>query len=336
MGAQAMRFEGIQFHNVEILVPAGDGYRLGRVPEYVRVHMAQGEQSTVSYHSTGVELRFKPVSDEVTLILRAQPAAEASVVAIYFGAIQGGWEHSTRIIGTEPTRITIRKPTNMDELWAQTRTHQWAYSPEVVRVLLPYNEIYYLGVEGEVVPPEQGELPQRTYLAYGSSITHGSLGLLQPLSYPCLIGRRLNCDYINLGFAGSALLEPELARHIVSRQDWQFASVEMGINMIKHFSCEEFEARVQAFVDILCEDTRPIFATSLFTCLGADQDKAARFREIVQKHAQGRLIFIDGQVLLDDTAYLSQDMVHPALEGQLRIAENWSKIMEQHLRREAL
>lgn len=58
---------------------------------------------------------------------------------------------------------------------------------------------------------------EKTYLAYGSSITHGSLALAAPCSYPFQIARRLGCDYLNLGYAGSAYLEREMAEYIVSR-----------------------------------------------------------------------------------------------------------------------
>ncbi len=57
-------------------------------------------------------------------------------------------------------------------------------------------------MKGKVEPPRSGDLPEKTYLAYGSSITHGSLGLIQPDSYAFRIAQQLGTDYLNLGFAG--------------------------------------------------------------------------------------------------------------------------------------
>lgn len=54
-------------------------------------------------------------------------------------------------------------------------------------------------------------------------------------------------DYLNLGFVRSACLEKILAEYIFSRKDWQFASLELGINMVGGYSELEVERRVDKF-----------------------------------------------------------------------------------------
>lgn len=322
-----MVFQNIEFHNVEEMIKCEKGYRMLRIPSHVREQLNQKARDEVSLYSTGVELRFRLKEDSATIILSVDDSAEAQVAYIYYGSFQGGWQYSSKTIQNN-TRITIPKNNNLSKLKEITKTSGLAFDPEVVRIVLPYGTCYFVGVEGEVEPPHKEQLPSKTYLAYGSSITHGSLALAAPYTYPFRISQILNCDYYNLGFAGTAHLEKAMAEYIISRKDWDFASVEMGINMIgSEFTLELFEERVKVFTDILASDPRPIFATSIFGFTGQEQEKAAKFREIVKKHASEKLIFTDGLELLDNPAYISADLVHPTLEGIAQISERWSRIM---------
>lgn len=325
-----MIFQNIEFHNVEEMIECEKGYRMFRIPSYVREKINERARDEVSLYSTGVELRFRLKEDTATIILSVDDSEEAQVAYIYYGSFQGGWQYSSKTIQKE-TRIIIPRNNNLDTLKDITKTSGLSFDPEVVRIVLPYGTCYFVGVEGEVEPPLKEQVPSKTYLAYGSSITHGSLALAAPHTYPFRISQMLNCDYYNLGFAGSAHLETVMAEYIVSRNDWDFASVEMGINMLSSFSLELFEERVQKFIDILAKDPRPIFATSIFGITGPDQEKAAKFREIVKKHASDKLIFTDGLELLDNPAYISADLVHPTLEGINQISERWNKIMSKYL-----
>ena len=49
---------------------------------------------------------------------------------------------------------------------------------------------------------------------YGSSITQGACASRPGNTYESMISRRLNCNFINLGFAGNALAEDEIAEYI--------------------------------------------------------------------------------------------------------------------------
>lgn len=327
--------DGIDFHNVEEFIPLERGYRLSRLPKRITERMDEGA-SDVACHSSGVELRFKIKGDKAVLKLRTEKSAEAQTAYIYYGSFQGGWENSSRMILTEETSLVVEKPKNLDVLKQVAEEKGAGFNPEVVRVVLPYGACIYLGAEGELEPPSAGDYPEKTYLAYGSSITHGSLALAMPYTYPFQIAQRLGCDYLNLGEAGSARAERPLAEYLTERRDWDFASVELGINMLKQFSEEEFEKRVREFLSILDRDGRPVFVTSIFVCLGEDQRKADHFRKIIRDCAakdckSGRLIFTDGLDLLNDPAGISQDLVHPSLEGMRKIADTWCDIMKSYL-----
>jgi lysophospholipase L1-like esterase len=51
---------------------------------------------------------------------------------------------------------------------------------------------------------------------YGTSITQGGCASRSAMSYQAILGRMLNVDFVNLGFSGNGLGEPELARAVAS------------------------------------------------------------------------------------------------------------------------
>lgn len=325
-----MIYDNIEFHNVEELVPTQNGCLLQRLPQAVRESLSPMGQGMAALAS-GCELRFKLCGESATVTLSAANSEEANVAFIYFGSIQGGWMLSSKILYSHETKLVIKKPDNMPKLKEISLKSGLGFSPEVVRIVLPYGRVMYHGVEGDVVPPEKEDKPKKTYLAYGSSITHGSLALGAPYTYPFRVSQRLKCDYINLGLAGSARMEKEMAEYIVSRKDWDFASVEMGINMLGS-PVDEFERAVCEFVNIISQDPRPIYATSLYGFNGGGQEKGNEFREIVKKHAKGKLIYIDGLEFLNNEAFIAHDMVHPSLEGMESIANKWCEVLRNEVK----
>lgn len=325
-----MIFKNMEFHNVEEIIECEKGYAMQRIPSFVSEKLNEGARDRSCRFTTGVEIRFRMCSDTVKITLSADKDLEAQTAFLFYGSFQGGWQHSSAALGEDGTTIEITKAENIGVLKKITEKRKLPFDPEVVRIVLPYGTCYFKEIIGDVEPPQKSELPQRTYLAYGSSITHGSLALAQPCSYPFQIARRLGTDYLNLGFAGTAFLEREMAEYIVSRKDWDFASVELGINMIdSRFTSGLFEKRAEDFMKVLAADSRKIYCTNIFGNNYVDQRNIKIYREIVEKYASGHLIFTDGLKLLDQEDYISEDMIHPSLEGIMEIAKNWSSIMEE-------
>lgn len=171
-----MDHQNIRFHNVEELEPVEGGWLLRRVGAAARARISPGVQENC--FATGIELRFTMPDGAVDLLLKTIPQAEAATAHIFFGSFQGGWEYSSKNIGADVTRIHIEYPAKLATLRRITAEKQLAFAPEVVRVVLPYVPVIFAGVEGRTALPAADQLPQKTYLAYGSSITHGSLSLI--------------------------------------------------------------------------------------------------------------------------------------------------------------
>lgn len=331
-----MIFDDMKFHNTEAMVPQPDGWLLSRLPRETANCLDGDIRDRTSFYGSGVELRFRLKSDEVKLHFRARKTEEAQTAAIYFGSFQGGWQYSVKPIGEQDSVIELRypEPEKMKKLEEITKEKGLPFEPQLVRVLFPYGTILYIGKEGETEPPHVGDEPGGCYLAYGSSITHGSLGLTTPYTYAFQIAQTLGVDYINQGYAGTAFMERPMAEYLTARKDWTFASVEMGINMIgKPISNEAYEERIREFLRILALDTRPVFVTDIFRHEEIrEHDRTALFREIVKKYANGKnMIYVPGTELFDNPAEISADLTHPAGMGQLEIARNWSAVMRRHL-----
>ena len=331
-----MIFQNIDFHNVAELVPHEDGWRMHRVPEHVRLGCDEGLRTISSAYSTGVELRFCLLGDHADIHLRTLPLPEGQMAYLYYGSIQGGWECSAFVISPERTTIRVSRPRNMHQLQEITDDAHLPFSPQVCRLVLPYGNTVFLGVDGDITPPTPDMLPKEALLCYGSSITHGSLALATPCTYPFRMAQKLGMDTVNMGFAGTCHCEKALAEWLVSRKDWHVATLEIGINMMGMTEAE-FERRVDDFTAIMAADGRPVFATSIFHFhgdhYGSGQEKAQRYRDIVRKYAEPRLHFTDGLALLERSDFIAQDMVHPSLEGIIQITDRWTEILRRELKR---
>lgn len=67
--------------------------------------------------------------------------------------------------------------------------------------------------QAELLPPTPHALP-KPILFYGSSITQGGCASRPGCAYPAIVCRHLDAEQVNLGFSGSALGEPQMARYI--------------------------------------------------------------------------------------------------------------------------
>ncbi len=73
----------------------------------------------------------------------------------------------------------------------------------------------YIGLQDTAcVQPPRPYAIEKPIVFYGSSITQGGCASRPGNSYQSVISRRFDCDYINLGFSGSAKGEPEIADYI--------------------------------------------------------------------------------------------------------------------------
>jgi lysophospholipase L1-like esterase len=88
---------------------------------------------------------------------------------------------------------------------------------EIVLYLPLYKPVKVLGIgvekDAKISRPRAFALP-KPVVYYGTSITQGGCASRSAMSYQAILGRVLNLDFVNLGFSGNGLGEPEVARAV--------------------------------------------------------------------------------------------------------------------------
>ena len=101
-----------------------------------------------------------------------------------------------------------------------------------VEIWLPHDETTELvALHGDATIDGRAEAGRPVWLHHGSSISHGSNAASPTGTWPALAARLGGVDLVNLGFGGSALLDPFMAR-VLRDTPADLISVEIGINIV--------------------------------------------------------------------------------------------------------
>jgi GDSL-like Lipase/Acylhydrolase family len=124
-----------------------------------------------------------------------------------------------------------------------------------VAIWLPHTEITELVALRTDAPVEA--VPQgnrRVWLHHGSSISHGSNAASPSTTWPALAASRSGVELINLGFGGSAMLDPFTAR-VMRDTPADLISVKIGINVVNAdlMRVRAFGPAVHGFLDTIRE-----------------------------------------------------------------------------------
>ncbi|MFD7455866.1 MULTISPECIES: GDSL-type esterase/lipase family protein [unclassified Streptomyces] len=142
---------------------------------------------------------------------------------------------------------------------------------KVVEIWLPHNEtteLVALRTDAPVEPvPMDGERP--VWLHHGSSISHGSDAASPTTTWPALAASLGGAELVNLGFGGSALLDPFTAR-VMRDTPADLISLKIGINLVNLdvMRLRAFTPAVHGFLDTLRDghSTTPLLVISPILC----------------------------------------------------------------------
>jgi hypothetical protein len=219
------------------------------------------------------------------------------------------------------------------------------YSSDVWRVCMGRQGFYFHGIETfgrGVRPPKPPEVPRKTWLFYGSSITQGEGAFTYTDSFVFQTARALGVNALNLGLGGACLCEEAVADFIIGRNDWDGAVFEIGVNMRQEVTEEnddshlqKCEKRLEYLLNGMAEKhpDKPVFL--LTPCPNAMTYEPistvkARFelafgdfiRASAVRIRHPRLYLLEGGDLLTDFSTLTCDLVHPGPLGHTLIARN--------------
>ena len=335
-----MVFKNINFWNVaEIkLDQETNAYRLFRVKEECEANMFD-QGKNMNHTSIGVELRFKMIDEEVEIILKTKGDSLANAY-IYFGSTQGEWHQSSFVIKNQDTIIKLKR-NNVESIRKINELKESIYDSSLLRILFDDKEIQFVDVKGNVEPALE-LLPKRKYLAYGSSITANSITFHPLLSYPSLLAKELKVDLLNKGFPGSCRMEKEVVDYLATEEEFDFATIELGINIIDDMDELEFYNRASYTIDTISNKhpNSTIFVLDIFNYFneicGVSIDKLNNYRCIVKNICKelkrNNIVYISSKELLKTRANLCADLVHPDIDGHYEIYQNLSKIIKKHLK----
>lgn len=323
-----MIFDQIAFHNVWELAQEGalPGYAMRRFPRCARDSVNHDAADLCR----GVELRFcleeprRGMTGTVYLMARGCDGE----AAVFCGDYQ-----QPEVIPLPQgviTPVTIRHATPIDGL----STGRFANSVRRI-CITSRTAVSYVGREFlNCRPPRADELPRRTLVGYGSSITNGGLARSCCNSFLHLTARALGMDALNLGLSGSCTATREMADFLAREVAGDVFFLELGANMLGTVPVEDYRARIAYTLRTVAQGHphQPVYATALYPSIHAparDSAYALALRDTVACLALPNLFALDAWALMPAFDALTTDGVHPSDWGHMLIAGRLSARLRQ-------
>ncbi|MEU8136375.1 GDSL-type esterase/lipase family protein [Streptodolium elevatio] len=247
-----------------------------RLPAWARAQWLDGQLAMAESQPSGVRLAFRTRATAVELdtvpTKRVYPGAPPRPDGVYDLLLDGRLTAQGTVAGGDTLIVDMAAGT------AETRrgapgTLRFAGLPsdlKDVEIWLPHNEtteLVALRTDAPVEPvPDRG---RKVWLHHGSSISHGSDAASPTTTWPALAAALGGVDLVNLGFGGSALLDPFTARSM-RETSADLISVKLGINLVNHdlMRLRAFAPAVHGFLDTIREGhpTTPLLVVSSIHC----------------------------------------------------------------------
>jgi hypothetical protein len=246
-----------------------------RLPAWARTQYNDGQMEMVDSQPSGVRLVFRTAATEIELdtlpTKRDYVGAPPRPDGVYDVLVDG--QLFTQLTAPDGNVITIDLMTGATETREGTpqtlRITGLTAVPKTVEIWLPHDErteLVALRTDADVEPVPAGG---RRWLHHGSSISHGSNATHPTGTWPALVAAAAGVDLLNLGFGGSAFLQPFIARTIRDTPA-DLISVKLGINIVNTdgFRLRSFTPAVHGFLDTIRDghpDT-PLLVVSPILC----------------------------------------------------------------------
>lgn len=246
-----------------------------RLPAWARAQGADGQLARAEAQPSGVRLALRTRATTVeldtlptkTLYQGAPPRPDG----LYDLLVDGELARQSSVAGGDV--LTVDMTTGS----AETRpgpvgTLRFSDLPDRlknVEIWLPHNEVTQLVALRTDAPVEPVPDRGRVWLHHGSSISHGSNADHPTGTWPALAASLGGVDLVNLGFSGSALLDPFTARTLRDTPA-DLISVKIGINVVNAdlMRLRAFTPAVHGFLDTVREGhpTAPLLVVSPLYC----------------------------------------------------------------------
>lgn len=339
-----MVYENIEFHNVEQLEHKEgiNGVFLQRFPEALRNSLGHTDNTRGRYFSQlsqGCEIRFVTSSPFFRISLSSWEAeGQISVYA-------GDFYHSTHKINQGGVNtIHLEYPQRLKGI-NKSVFEKGRFAPNVWRICFDKESCY--GFNGldcfgyDYRAPFESEKPEYRWLAYGSSITTGSRCQRYKNCYTERAAKILGIDVLNKGITGTCFMEAQIASFLSELQDWDMASLELGINMVLSFNALEFAKRAENILVRFARRQKPVFVIGVLPayntyCLTESFNaKMKEFNRILEEKTalvnSPYIYYFEPEKMLDDFTALGCDLVHPSDDGHIIMGDNFSRLVKEKI-----
>lgn len=334
-----MIYKNMEIFNVEELIELEDGsVTWRRVPKWVEDTLERGDQSLrYSRISTGVELRFTLKSDQATIRLaKVKDDGVDNSFCVFRGGFQGyygDYAKSCVVSNMEVMDVVITKHNNPDRQKLMNELTELGWDMELVRIRFDRGLFRIVDVIGDIEPPKKEQCPKKTLMTYGSSITVGMDSMAAATAWASILAQKLRWDLLNKGFAGSCLMEYDMAEYLAQlgeRNAYDAGILELGINAMT-FPEEKVYDRVENILRQVVgrNPDKPFFVVSPFLApndWASDGENGRKWRriipEVVEKLNYPNLTYINGRDILNDIGLFAADGLHPSVYGHMEIAKN--------------
>lgn len=306
--------------------------KLLRFPE--NVHRAFGTADNKfpfvpAEFSTGCEIRF--VGNDADIVVSG--GNTDGYAEIY----RGDFHHSTEYIREGIyKRIVLRADSAVDK--NNINDVKTDYAKNVWRIVFSgaiSAVIHDIVPLGDIRPPFENEVPKKTILVYGTSVTQGVAADVQSDSYVSVMGRTLGVNTLNKGMGGSCFCEKELAEYIAD-ETYDICMLEPAGNMLsKAYPADEFKKRLDYILSLLTKKRRTTVILGTYRFLGSAEHNTERYDEyctvlsdIYNKYKENDVYYIDGRKIMDNTAYLCSDLTHPSGYGHYQMGLKIADILK--------
>lgn len=235
------------------------GLLLHRLPAKARAQSSDPQLSMVETEPSGVRLVFRTTATAIELDVlptrRQIVGVPPRPAGVYDLCIDGNLERQQSAQGATILRIDMSSGTAVRELGQLQTLHFDGLSgaEKLVEIWLPHNEITELGdlrTNAPIVAAADRSKP--VWVHHGSSISHGSNAASPTGTWPAIAASLAGVELMNMGFGGSAMLDPFTARAIRDTPA-DLVSVKIGINLVNAdlMRLRAFGPAVHGFLDTI-------------------------------------------------------------------------------------
>ncbi|MFS4095312.1 GDSL-type esterase/lipase family protein [Streptomyces sp. AF1A] len=248
-----------------------------RLPARARRQIPDDQLAVAEAQPSGVRLVFRTRATTIELdtlpTKRVYRGFPPPAPGVYDLLIDGRLAARATVAGGNVRTITDLVTQSSELTEGPAGTARFAGLPpgdKDVEIWLPHTEITELIALRTDAPVEQAPANgRRVWLHHGSSISHGSNAARPTEIWPALAAARGAVELVNLGFGGSALLDPFTAR-AMRDSPADLISVKVGINIVNAdvMRLRAFTPAVHGFLDTVREGhpTAPLLVVSPLLC----------------------------------------------------------------------